>query len=104
MAVEVLDRQLLNRATLERQLLLGRQDRTAIDAISHLVALQAQEPLEPYVGLWSRLTDFEPRHLVDLLAGRRVVRTLLMRRTLHLVTSEDCLGCVRYTTRCWLLA
>ena len=91
MAVEVLDRQLLNRATLERQLLLRRQDRKAIDAISHLVALQAQEPLEPYVGLWSRITDFEPRHLVDLLAGRRVVRTLLMRRTLHLVTSEDCL-------------
>ena len=91
MAVEVLDRQLLNRATLERQLLLRRQYRKAIDAISHLIALQAQEPLEPYVGLWSRITDFEPPHLVDLLAGRRVVRTLLMRRTLHLVTSEDCL-------------
>jgi Winged helix DNA-binding domain len=28
---------------------------------------------------------------VDLLAGRRVVGTLLMRRTMHLVTSEDCL-------------
>ncbi|RBY79574.1 winged helix DNA-binding domain-containing protein [Geodermatophilus sp. TF02-6] len=88
---EVLDRRTLNRATLERQLLLRRDPRTAVDAVEHLVGLQAQEPQEPYVGLWSRSASFAPGDLVDLLKTRRVVRTLLMRRTLHLVTAADCL-------------
>ena len=69
-----------------------RDPRSPIEAIRHLIAVQAQEPFEPYVGLWSRLEGFEPGQLVELLENRRAVRTLLMRRTLHLVTSEDCLA------------
>ena len=88
---EVLDRRALNRATLQRQLLLRRDVRTAESALGHLLGLQAQEPQEPFVGLWSRLADFRPRELDELLGTRRAVRTLLMRRTLHLVTAEDCL-------------
>lgn len=87
----VLGSRTLNRALLARQLLLDRHATTAVDALTHLVGLQAQEPLEPYVGLWSRLREFDPAELVDLLEARRVVRTLLMRRTLHLVTAQDCL-------------
>ena len=43
----VLDRRALNRATLARQLLLRREERSALDAVDHLVGLQAQEPQEP---------------------------------------------------------
>ena len=58
----------------------------------HLVGLQAQEPLEPYAGLWSRLQDFRPAELVELLESRRAVRTLMMRRTLHLLSADDCVA------------
>jgi hypothetical protein len=87
----VLSSRELNRALLARQLLLHRSTMSVAEAIEHLVGLQAQEPLEPYVGLWSRLRDFQPGEVVDLLESRRVVRTLLMRRTLHLVSAADCL-------------
>ncbi|MER7076561.1 Winged helix DNA-binding domain-containing protein [Saccharopolyspora kobensis] len=85
----VLDARALNRATLARQLLLDHSDATAIDAVSHLCGLQAQEPQEPFVGLWSRLRAFDPAQLSELLVERRVVRLHLMRRTVHLVTADD---------------
>ncbi|MEW2390949.1 winged helix DNA-binding domain-containing protein [Streptomyces venezuelae] len=90
--VTVLDTRALNRATLARQLLLDRADLPALDAVAHLCGLQAQEPQEPFVGLWSRLRAFEPGTLSDLLVERRVVRTHLMRRTVHLVTADDALA------------
>ncbi|MEV0612573.1 winged helix DNA-binding domain-containing protein [Nonomuraea sp. NPDC050404] len=88
----VLDTRALNRATLARQLLLDRSDLPAFDAVAHLGGLQAQEPQEPFIGLWSRLRDFTPAALSDLLTGRRVVRLALMRRTVHLMTAEDVLA------------
>ncbi|MGN9781183.1 winged helix DNA-binding domain-containing protein [Nonomuraea sp. ZG12] len=88
----VLGNRALNRATLARQLLLDRADLPVLDAVGHLCGLQAQEPQEPFVGLWSRLRAFDPAVLSDLLIRRSVVRTHLMRRTVHLVTAEDVLA------------
>ncbi|MET7300571.1 winged helix DNA-binding domain-containing protein [Embleya sp. NPDC005575] len=88
----VLDTRTLNRATLARQLLLDRADLPVLDAVAHLAGLQAQEPQEPFVGLWSRLHAFDPVTLSELLVERRVVRTHLMRRTVHLVTADDALA------------
>ncbi|MDX3067011.1 winged helix DNA-binding domain-containing protein [Streptomyces clavifer] len=88
----VLDARALNRATVARQLLLDRADVPVLDAVAHLGGLQAQEPQEPFVGLWSRLRAFDPATLSGLLAGRSVVRTHLMRRTVHLVTADDALA------------
>jgi hypothetical protein len=90
--MSVLDTRALNRATLARQLLLDRADLPVLDAVAHLGGLQAQEPQEPFVGLWSRLRAFDPTVLSDLLTGRHVVRTHLMRRTVHLVTADDALA------------
>src|SRR5262245_62771204 len=82
----------LNRALLARQLLLTREDRDPLDVIEHLVGLQAQEPLDPYTGLWCRLDAFDPRSLASALEDKRVVRLALQRSTIHLVTAEDALA------------
>ncbi|WP_017545450.1 winged helix DNA-binding domain-containing protein [Nocardiopsis prasina] len=88
----VLDDRALNRATLARQALLEPTGRSALETVAHLGGLQAQEPQEPFVGLWTRMRSFEAATLSDLLAERRVVRVHLMRRTVHLVTAEDALA------------
>lgn len=79
----------LNRATLARQWLIGRQRRTPLEAIEHLVGLQAQAPNPPYYGLWTRLAEFRHDDLTTLLTERRVVRAACQRSTLHLVSARD---------------
>ncbi|MCX4747996.1 winged helix DNA-binding domain-containing protein [Kitasatospora sp. NBC_01287] len=81
----------LNRATLERQLLLRRWELDVPQVLERLVGLQAQTPHTWYVGLWTRLVDYTPERTCDLLREAGVVRIALMRSTIHLVTAADCL-------------
>jgi len=88
----VLSQRALNRALLDRQHLLRRRKASAAAEIEHLVAMQAQVPNAPYVGLWTRLEGFQPDQLADLISKRRAVRLALMRNTIHLATARDCLA------------
>lgn len=88
---DVLDLRSLNRATLSRQLLLERSPIGVVDAVAHVVGLQAQVPTNPYLGLWSRLDGFQPEHLGRILVDRQLVRIAAMRSTIHLLTADDCL-------------
>ena len=79
----------LNRALLARQCLLERVAAPVDEVVERVVGLQAQVPRDPYVGLWSRVDGFEPDQLERSLLEKRVVRIVVMRGTVHLVTVAD---------------
>ena len=85
----VLSLRQLNRALLARQHLLDRSPVSASEMIQHLVGMQSQAPNDPFVGLWTRLRDFEPDMLSTLMLERATVRGSLQRGTIHLVTADD---------------
>jgi hypothetical protein len=73
-------------------MLLDRSEMSTVDAVEHLVGMQAQAPNAPYVWLWTGLVGFRPESLAELVTSRAAVRTHLMRATVHLVTVGDCLS------------
>jgi len=78
----------LNRWTLARQHLLVRAPLGPVAAVERLAGMQAQNPSAPYIGLWSRLAGFGVADLEDALRSRSVVKTTVMRGTLHLVAAS----------------
>jgi hypothetical protein len=90
--LRTLSRRELCRTTLARQLLLERVPRSVSDTLEHLVGLQGQVPKVPHLALWDRLADYEPAELDELMTAREVVRTQLMRTTIHTVTTPDALA------------
>ncbi|TMR95943.1 winged helix DNA-binding domain-containing protein [Nonomuraea basaltis] len=88
----LISRRALNRATLDRQLLLRRTDKGVVDVVEHLGGLQAQTPHTWYTGLWNRIAGFTPGDAADLLVSRELVRLALQRSTIHLVSARDCLA------------
>jgi hypothetical protein len=79
----------LNRATLARQLLLGRESLSVAEGVRRIVAIQAQHPASPYIALWNRLVDFDPVELDTAFADGQLVKATLMRFTLHAVHRDD---------------
>jgi len=78
----------LNRWTLARQHLLERTALSATSAVEALAGMQAQSPSAPYIGLWSRLEGFAVADLEEALRAGTVVKTTVMRGTLHLVATS----------------
>jgi hypothetical protein len=89
MAERVLTQRELNRATLARQLLLRRVKLPPVRAVERVAGLQAQLASTPYVGLWTRVEGFRPATLERALKARTVARGVLMRGTVHLVSTKD---------------
>ncbi|GAA3537418.1 winged helix DNA-binding domain-containing protein [Nocardioides daeguensis] len=79
----------LNRTLLLRQHLLERVAMDPTDMIGHLVGLQAQEPLSPYLSLAARLTDLDPVAVSAAIEDRSLVRVLSLRDTVHLHLPAD---------------
>jgi uncharacterized coiled-coil protein SlyX len=90
----------LNRALLERQLLLERKRVSVPRVVERLCALQAQYSPSPYVALWSRLTSFRKEQLTRALEDRQVVKSTLFRITLHITSARD----YPYFAAAWLPA
>ncbi|MBY8878427.1 winged helix DNA-binding domain-containing protein [Actinacidiphila acidipaludis] len=86
-----LDRRTLNRTLLDRQMLLRRAAAGTETAVARLLGLQSQVPSSPYLGLWTRLEDFDFAEPGTLLTERRLVRLVAMRGTVHLMTAADAL-------------
>jgi hypothetical protein len=85
----MLSRRRLNRAVLQRQLLLERAELSIPQALQHVGGLQSQYAPTMYIGLWSRLRDFRRADLTVALQDRHVVQGTLLRVTIHLVAAED---------------
>jgi hypothetical protein len=95
----------LSRALLARQLLLDRSTMSIPEAVEQVGGLQAQYAPSAYVGLWTRLADFQRDELTRALETREVVQATLMRITIHLVSRREfwlyATG-VREARRAWL--
>lgn len=81
----------LNRTLHARQHLLARAANTVPAMVRHLVGLQAQDNLPPYLGLAARVESFDPYDVTRGLDDRTLVRFLTMRSTVHLLVADDAL-------------
>src|SRR6476659_2060952 len=87
--VRTLTKRELNRALLARQLLLERAQTPLPRALERVGGLQAQYAPSMYIGLWSRLEEFERDDLTRALERRMVAQGTLMRATIHLASARD---------------
>lgn len=79
----------LNRTLIDRQFLAEPAMSTPLEVVRHLVAMQGQFPNSPYLGLWARLASFRHEELAALLQEGKVVRSVTLRRTVHVSDADD---------------
>jgi hypothetical protein len=88
-AERVLSERELNRALLERQLLLERRRVSLPRAVELMGCVQAQYAPSTYVGLWSRVAGLRRDAVTRALERRTLVHGTLMRATIHVVSRRD---------------
>jgi hypothetical protein len=86
---DVLSLRALNRAVLDRQLLLRRADLPVVTAVERVLGLNAQGPNLPYLAVWSRLERFAIKDMSAAIEDRSLVRSTMMRATQHLMSVPD---------------
>ncbi len=88
-AERTLTRKQLTAALSARQMLLERQPLAPAEAIRRLTPLQGQDSPAPYIALAARLRGLSINDLERALESRDVVKTTMMRLTLHLAAGAD---------------
>jgi hypothetical protein len=89
MTEPVLTARHLNRALLERQMLLERSPLEITEVMERMGGIQMQYAPAGYIGLWSRMGDFERPMLTQALGERRAIQATMMRATIHTVSAAD---------------
>ncbi|MDQ3148760.1 MAG: winged helix DNA-binding domain-containing protein, partial [Chloroflexota bacterium] len=89
MAEPVLTTRALNRALLARQLLLERSPLGLTQVMEQMGGIQTQYAPAGYIGLWSRMRDFDRPMLTRALEERRAIQATMMRATIHIVSAAD---------------
>lgn len=87
--MRTLTRPELTAALAARQMLLARQSLAPAEAIRRLTPLQGQDAPAPYVALAARLDGFSRDDLQAAIESRSVLKTTIMRLTLHLVAAAE---------------
>jgi Winged helix DNA-binding domain len=100
--MESLSRERLTAALAARQLLLKRIRLSPTEAIRRLTPLQGQHPPAPYIGLAGRLDGFTRAALEADIEARAVVKTTIMRLTLHLAHAGDYPAYAQLSRQFWL--
>jgi Winged helix DNA-binding domain len=98
----VLTRERLTAALAARQLLLERSDLSPAEAIRRLTPLQGQHPPAPFIALAARLDGFTRAGLEAAIDARAVVKTTIMRLTLHLAHADDYPAYAQLSRQFWL--
>jgi hypothetical protein len=100
--MESLSRERLTAALAARQLLLDRGRLSPAEAVRRLTPLQGQHPPAPFIALAARLEGFSRAALEADIQARRVVKTTIMRLTLHLADAGDYPAYAQLARQVWL--